>query len=96
MGWLGMALQDIVHMTENHEKCSPVEISSLNLLLACDIFVFQTLGLFYTLYSALQNYSSPLAFFLFGCITTCNLNRFLLVFHVMDIHKIVQIGEVKW
>ena len=38
---------------------------------------------------------TPLAFFLFCCITTCNLNLFLFGFHVMEIHKIVQIGEVK-
>jgi hypothetical protein len=45
------------------------------------------------IYSALQMYSSPLVFFLFCCITTCNLNGFL--FNAMNIHKIVQIGEVK-
>ena len=39
--------------------------------------------------------SFPLAVFLFCCITTCNLNWFLFGFHVMDINKIVQIGEVK-
>jgi hypothetical protein len=33
--------------------------------------------------------------FLFCCITTCNLNRCLFGFHVMDRHKTVQIGEVK-
>ena len=32
----------------------------------------------------------------FCCITTCNLKGFLFGFHVTDIHKIVQIGEVKW
>jgi hypothetical protein len=37
----------------------------------------------------------PLVCFLLSCITTCNLNGFLFGFHVMDIHKIVQIGEVK-
>jgi hypothetical protein len=36
-----------------------------------------------------------LVFFLFCCITTCNLNGFLFGFNVMNIHKIVQIGEVK-
>jgi hypothetical protein len=45
---------------------------------------------------ALQKYSSPLAFSLFCGITTCNLNGFLFGFHVMDVHKMVQIGEVKW
>uniref|UniRef100_A0A4W5LW19 VWFC domain-containing protein n=1 Tax=Hucho hucho TaxID=62062 RepID=A0A4W5LW19_9TELE len=34
--------------------------------------------------SALQKYSPLLAFFLFCCITTCNLNGFLFGFHVMD------------
>ena len=37
-----------------------------------------------------------LRFSYFFCITTCNLYGFLFGFHVMDIHKIVQIGEVKW
>ena len=39
----------------------------------------------------LAKYSSPLAFFLFCCITTCHLNRFFFAFHVMDIHKIDKI-----
>jgi hypothetical protein len=38
----------------------------------------------------------PIAVFLFCCITTCNLNRFLFGFHVMDMQKIVQIGGVKF
>ncbi|KAM9537119.1 coatomer subunit zeta-1 isoform 1-T1 [Salvelinus alpinus] len=38
-------------------------------------------------YGVQQKYSSPLAFFLFCCITTCNLNGCLFGFHVMDIHK---------
>ena len=38
---------------------------------------------------------TPLAFFLFCFIATCNLNGFLFGFLVVDIHKIVQIGEVK-
>jgi hypothetical protein len=38
-------------------------------------------------YSALQKYSSPLAFSLFCCITTCNLNPFLFGFHVMDMNS---------
>jgi hypothetical protein len=46
-------------------------------------------------YSALQKYSFPLAFFLFCCITTWIINGFLFGFHVTDIDKIVQIGEVK-
>ena len=46
-------------------------------------------------YSAMQKHSPLLAFFLFCCITTCNLNRFLFGCHAMDRHKIVQIGEVK-
>jgi hypothetical protein len=46
-------------------------------------------------YSALQKYSSPLVFFIFCYITNCNLNVFLFGFHVMDIHNIVLIGEVK-
>ena len=36
----------------------------------------------------------PLGFSYF--VTTCNLIGFLFVFHVMDIHNIVQLGEVKW
>ena len=48
------------------------------------------------IYSALQKYSPTLAFFLFCGITTCNLNRFLFGFNVMDIHKTVQIGEVSF
>ena len=50
---------------------------------------------YWWIYSALKKYSSPLAFFLFCCITTCKLNIFLIGFHAMDIHKIGQIGEVK-
>ena len=53
--------------------------------------------LFYTtVIQCLPKYSPHLAFFLFCCITTCYLNGFLFGFHVIDIHKIVQIGEVKW
>jgi hypothetical protein len=37
----------------------------------------------------------PWRFSIFCCITTCNLNGFLIGFHVMDIHKIVKIGKVK-
>uniref|UniRef100_A0A8C7FSQ5 phosphatidate phosphatase n=1 Tax=Oncorhynchus kisutch TaxID=8019 RepID=A0A8C7FSQ5_ONCKI len=38
----------------------------------------------------LPQYSPTLAFFLFCCITTCNLNVFLFGFNVMDIHKMVK------
>ena len=55
----------------------------------------KSVGLIKGIYSALQKVFIPLAFFVFCCITTCNLNRFLFGFHVMDIHKIVQIGEIK-
>ena len=55
-------------------------------------------GVFFSVfpyYTALQKYSSPLRFFLFSCITICNLNIFFIGFRVMDINKIVQISEVK-
>jgi hypothetical protein len=80
----------------NFPQINSVSVDRNLLFLRSCTCVFIHIGSCICEYSALQKYSSPMVFYLFCCITTCNLNRFLFVFHVMDTHKIVQIGEVKF